>query len=478
VTDGIGRVVHRLPVLLLLVAVLSVAGLVDHSVRRPRVASRTVSAGMPQSAPADALSSTWYCVGGSSGTGTPNDTSFIVANAGGTPRKGTITIVSAKRDTRRGPLDVPAAGRVVVRAQDLLKGPWVAATIELDGGATAAEVTVAGSLGDSVSPCASAASDHWYFAEGVTTKDAGEALLLYNAFPEDAIVDISFFTEEGKSVPQGLQGLAIPGRQLTIVPVQDFVHRRQQAAAVVATRVGRIVAARVQVFDGTGGRKGQALTLGAPSPEHTWWFPEGLVTNGLTERYQLFNPTNQEVRASLGFSLEQGAAEPIDVTVPAQSRVTVSANDEKRIPRQVAHAVTVTADGRGLVVERVIDAVPPAPRAGFSAVMGATTLADRWLLAAGQADDAVDEWVVLDNPTRRSVTVNVIALAAGQRLPIEGLQELTLAPGQRSGLRLGDHIKRPDLPVLVQSTGPIAVERDLYKVKGLGTAMAIGIPLQ
>ena len=467
-----------MPALLVLVAVVTVAALVDHSVGRPRAATSAVIAGAPQSAPAGALSSTWYCLGGSSGPASPADTSFVVANAGGTVRSGTITIVSDTGDTRRGPLTVPAAGRVVVRAQDVLKAPWVAATIELDGGAIAAEASVSGALGDSVTPCASAASERWYFAAGVTTKDAGESLLLYNAFPEDAIADISFSTEEGRAVPQGLQGLAIPGRQLTVVPVGDFVHRRQQVSTVVATRVGRIVAARLQNFDGTAGHKGQALTLGAPSPERSWWFPEGLVTTGINERYQLFNPSDHEVRATLGLSLEQGAAEPIDVTVPAQSTVTESANDEKRIPRQVAHAVTVTADDGGLVVERVIDALPPAPRSGFSAVMGATVKADRWLLAAGQADDAIDEWIIVDNPGPTSVTVSVVALAAGQRIPIEGLQELTLAPGQRRGFRLGDHIKRPDLPAVVQSSAPIVVERDLYKVKGLGTSMAMGIPLQ
>src|SRR5205085_3157130 len=142
-------------------------------------------------------------------------------------------------------LDVPAAGRTVVRVQDTLKAPWVAATVELDGGATAAEAAVSGALGDSVAPCASAASDHWYFAEGVTTKDAGETLLLYNAFPEDAIVDMSFSTEDGRAVPEGLQGVAVPGHHLMAVTVNDFVHRRQEAAAVVATRVGRIVAARL-----------------------------------------------------------------------------------------------------------------------------------------------------------------------------------------------------------------------------------------
>src|SRR5207253_708796 len=101
--------------------------------------------------------------------------------------------------------------------------------------------------------------------------------------------------------------------------------------------------------------------LGAPGPWPVWYFPEGDLVPGVTERYQLFNPSDREVKASLTLSLEQGAAEPIDVTVPPQARVTVTANDESRIPRLVAHAVTVrTEGGAGVVAERAIDAVPPA----------------------------------------------------------------------------------------------------------------------
>jgi hypothetical protein len=44
-------------------------------------------------------------------------------------------------------------------------------------------------------------------------------------------------------------------------------------------------------------------------------------------------------------------------------------------------------------------------------------------------------------------------------------------------MRLGDHIKRADLPIEVNATGPVAVERDLYSVKGSSLIMSIGIPL-
>ena len=129
---------RRLPALLVLVVLVALAALVDNSVARPKTSARTVAAGGPVSAPAGALSSTWYCVGGSAGAASPADTSFVVANTGTSKRSGSITVVSSQGGNRVAPLTVPPAGRVAVRAQDLMKGPWVAATIELDGGATAA----------------------------------------------------------------------------------------------------------------------------------------------------------------------------------------------------------------------------------------------------------------------------------------------------------------------------------------------------
>ena len=236
--------------------------------------------------------------------------------------------------------------------------------------------------------------------------------------------------------------------------------------------------ARLQSFDGSAGRKGQSLTLGAPDPAPVWYFPEGYLAPGITERYQLFNPSAREVKASLVLSLEQGAAEPIEVTVPPQARVTVTANDENRIPKLVPHAVTVrTEGGAAVVAERSIDAAPPAGRAGFSAAMGSTRTAKRWAFAAGAADAVSDEWVIVQNPGLRPARVSFTALAGGQRLAVEGLQDVLLAPGQRAAFRLGDHLKRSDLSLVVTGSQPVVAERDVYQAKGLGTAMSMGLLL-
>jgi hypothetical protein len=178
--------------------------------------------------------------------------------------------------------------------------------------------------------------------------------------------------------------------------------------------------------------------------------------------------------------LESGQAEPMVLTVPAQGRVTVTANDEARIPKGVPHAVVVRAlNGVGVVVERDVDAAPASKRSGVAETPGARVTARRWLLAAGEADDTVDEYVILQNPGTVTARVSLTVLADGAPVTKDTLQGIEVAAGQRRSVRLGDSLKVAATPVLVASDQPVVVERDLYRLGGgLGTGMSIGIPLR
>src|SRR5439155_877058 len=225
---------------------------------------------------------------------------------------------------------------------------------------------VLGPGGASVAPCASSASDRWYFADGGTTRDATELLALFNPFPEDAIVDLSFTTEAGGIEPEALQALVVPGRGLSVVNVGDHVVRRRAVSVSIVARSGRLVADRIQSYSGSAGRRGLALVLGTPSP-----------------------------------------------------------------------------------------------RRGIGPTLGARQSARRWLFAIGLATDTVDEWLVLQNPGTHAATISVTALADGQQLAIDGLQDVRLAPGRRMAFRLGDHLRRDPPPLLVTSPEPVVGGRDL-----------------
>ena len=472
------RSLPRAVVILVLVLLIAGAAAADRADRSdPRVVARAPS-DMPTAAPASALSSTWYCPAGTAKSDGAANGTVVIANPSRAPVTATVTVIPDAGQVPN-PVEVPVGprSRAAVRYIDVVQSNFAAALVELDGGEAVVEHAVTGPLGEDAAACASAPSSHWYFADGSTAKDATMLLSLFNPFPEDAIADLSFATDQGRAVPAALQGVVVPARSVVVKSVGDFVRRREMVSVTVAVRDGRLAVAKTQLHNG-GGRKGMALVLGAPSPGENWEFPEGYATDGITERFIVYNPTEREAEVDLALTLDEGAAEPFALTVPPRGHVMVEANKESRIPKGVAHAATVTsANGVPVVAEQTIDAVTPA-RAGFANLLGSRVAARRWTLAAGSASDTLDEWVMVRNPGTRNATLSITALAQGQLLPVEGLQDVAVPAGRRAAYRIGDHIRRPDLALLITADVPVVVERAIYRVNGSSMTATIGIPLR
>ena len=469
----------RVPAIAVLAGLLIAGAVVDRRVERASTEGATsINAQVPVAAPASARSSAWYCPGvpvaGGLGEG-----SVVVANAGNRRLTGTVTVFPEKGDIRRAPIVVGPSGRTAVRLADVVTATFASALIELDGGDAVAEVSTAGAMGDSVASCASSASSSWYFAEGVTTRDAGEVLLALNPFPDDAVVDVVFSTEEGTVSPQALTGLLVRGQALTLINVGDFVQRRESVSARLVARTGRLVVSRIQTFDGSTGRKGISVGLGAAAAGPVWYFPEGLVADGLGERFLVYNPGSSEAQVELSLALDSGEAEPIRLTIPRESRLAVNAAEESRIPKNVPHAVTVrSVEGPEVVVERAVDGASPSGRTGLSIALGARLPALRWATASGAADETMDQWVIVQNPGNRPARVTLNLLADGSAVPVGNFTAVEVLPGQRRALHVNDALKRSAVAVLLTSTQEVVVERAVYRVKAAGLGMSMAIPLR
>jgi hypothetical protein len=478
-----GRV-RRLPVFLAL-AVLAAAGFGLDRLPAPaaggEAAASALRATMPVAAPSTALSSTWVCAGGTA-TADPVDglvaaAAVTIANAGEEVRTGILSVIPVEGEGKSVPIQVNPRARLRVALGDVVAAGYVSAMVELDGGDVVVDHEIAGPLGISSAPCASAASDRWYLAEGSTAREDSMRLAIFNPFPEDAIVDLAFATDQGRAVPSAFTGLVVKGGKLLVVKVEDHVRRRNEVAVTAVARSGRVVVDRLQLRGGA--VKGVSLALAAPAAETTWSFPEGLVSAGLSERIHVYNPTAKEAEVSVELNLEQGAAEPFELTVPARERLTVVASEEERVPHDVGHAVTVLSlNDVPVVAERSLAATAPASRTGIADTLGIPRTAERWVLAAGSATATSDEWVVVLNPGPKDATLSVRGLASGQLQAIEGLQGLSLPAGRRTAIRLTDHAARPDLSLLVTSDAPVVVERGVYAVGSPGIALSSGIPLR
>lgn len=476
-----------------------------------------VGVAIPAAAPPGTLSSTWYCAGG---TATPDgfaDHVLLLANPTDRPRQATITAlpgtismapavvdaaaagqttttVSASTTTTVGApepavVELPAQARVEVALQDLVDAPLAGAIVEVDGGEIAVEHQITGDGGRATAPCSSTAARSWSFPWGVTLRGARELLVFMNPFPDDATVSISFATDEGTRDTLRFRNFVVPGRSVVGAYVDEDVTRKAQVSAQIEVGSGRLVVDRIQLFDGTDPAfEGITLGLGAPSPAEIWIFPDGKVDEGITEQMVVYNPTDDVAEVEVELRLDDpetnGVPEPFALSI-APHRFSIvdlsepDAGGATRVPLGVAHSLIVRSlNGVPVVPERVVTSSAPNSNLGVGVTLGSPLAAPTWLFAGGGVSDEREEYLTLFNVSNDDITrFSITALADGQTVAVQDLQNVEIPPGGRRVIRLSDHVQREALPLVVSADGPVVVERGLYRVGGRGISQSMGIPV-
>jgi hypothetical protein len=482
----------RVPALLvtaaLVVGVVAAGVLADRRTSAEPDTSVAAADLAPVAPGAGARGSTWYCAGG---TGSDGDAPHRVQvlNPGDEPLDVVVTVVpGAPRGEAVGAQPVvdrfevrPGESRAVLLA-DVVDAPLLAAIVEVGPGEAVVEHAVVGESDFGVTPCASASSGAWHLAAGTTTRDASEQLLLFNPFPDDAVVDVTFTTPDGLRSPPAFSGLIVPGRRVVGVDVGAVVSRHPNVATSVVARTGHLVVDRIQHFDGSDGPAGLALTGGAPAPAEVWHFPDGAIAEGLSEVVTVYNPTDRQAEVDVEVALDPTSdpaaplvAEPFELSIAPQQFAQVAIQDDGRVPLDRGHWITVRSqNGTPVVAERWVRAASSVPGPGLSATLGSPLVAGRWLAATG-AGTGDTELLVLANPSTESiarVAVSSPTLAGAGALA--GLGDIEVAPSGRVVLDLGEHLGDDALVLVVQSTLPIVAERVvLGSVSGRSQSMLV-----
>ena len=516
----------RLPVIVLLTAAIgaavwhasteedrgtAAAGAVD-------AAAADSASGMPAVAGAGALASTWYCAAGTGDAGGMADHSVTVFNPGDKSVGVTVTVyggvLASSSPTTAEVAEAPAAappapgarvfwlpgrGRVELRLGDLVPAPLVAALVEADGGPVAVEHRVTGPHGVDVGPCASASAPVWHLASGATTRDAREVLVLFNPFPTDAIVDITFDTDAGSREPVRFQGFPVAAGTVVGVDIGDDVARESQVSATLRTRAGRVVAERLQEFDGSLGPEGLAVALGVPEAATAWAFPDGAVDDSHTERIVVYNPGGEraevEVRVLPTSDGSEPAPQPFRLSIRAGTFAVVDYGAEDRVVPGVEHATVVrSTNGVPVVAERVTTHAgkPGAPdgdtddeesdgdgedSAGGDIAVGpgAVVAATRWAFPSSpQGQDAGVRFVVFNPDPERSVRVALLTAGEWPGRP-RSMAPTDVERGARWPGRARDD-RLTGSAWVVEAEAPVVVERMVMGEGGLALAAGVGIP--
>lgn len=478
-------IVRRLPMLAVSLGALGVIAIAGRETPEPVDAVfATIPAPWMPSVPAGGtLTSTWFCPGVPAGgeEGTAGD--IVVANAGPSPMEARVTLLAGPGEAVEQTLTVPPYQRSVIDAGASVTTPFASAMVEIDGGGGLVEQRATQPAGTSVAPCTTQPSSAWYLAEGFTAENSNEQLVLTNPYSDSAIVDIGFATADGSRQPSELQGFPVPPRSVRIIDMDSIAARDEAEVAVnvVATR-GNLIVGRAQVYDG-GGRLGYSMSLASPALRSQWWFANGAKGDGVTERFSIYNPTENDVELTPVFlGIPEGTdvlVEPI--VVPARQVVTYQSETVQGLPDGRHAVVFGTTDfSQSVVIERAItrtiEGIPTT-----SVLPGGPPRADgyipnTWTLAVGPGE-ATEDALVVFNTTGADATVTVQAVTADGVVTVESLSELALPGGALLPISLTDPAVL-DGQLVIRSTAPVYVERSLPREQGAqGRSASWAVPV-
>lgn len=461
---SVGATLRRAVAPLTLLAALAGLAVVGASPPPPVAPAFTVLGAptMPFVPAGSFITSSWFCPGVQLAGGGQGGV-VVVANPSDVAIAGRITAYSdlAGSPAVTDPFEVAARSTTTVDLAAMQPGgTFASALVEIEDGGGFVEQRADHPAGNAVAPCANATSSNWYFADGFTLDGSTEALVITNPYPDDAILDFEFATNQGTRRPASLQGYPVRGRSISVV-TQALLPRDEAILAVkVTAKRGRVVAARAQQYLG-GGRLGYTMNLGAPALADQYYFADGEVGPGIIERFSVYNGSDREVTVQavfLGVPLSDAFANDTELTIPAGEVGTLIAGNIEGLPVGRHGVVFSTLDGGAIVVERAITR-PAGDFVATTVVLGAPSFfaATRWSMAIG-TDMAVENVLVVLNVDGVEGTLTVKALGPGGEVPVPGMEALAVPAGGVLAVDISDPVAL-GRPLVVESTTRVFVER-------------------
>jgi hypothetical protein len=365
-------------------------------------------------------------------------------------------------------------------------GDTVAVLVESDSGSLVAEHIVEGPEGAALAPCASTSADGWVFAAGTTRRQARQVLSVFNPFPGDAVVDITFTTDGARRSPQIYDGLVVPSGSVLPIDITGVVTLFDVVSADVTVRTGRVVTDRLVTFAADTGAGGLSTATGAAVPAGTWIFgarSEAPVADAIV----VHNPGDREAVVDIEVRLERpdenGFVEPIGITVrPGRTEVVLLAGDAERIgqarivdasdrlPDGVDYWAAVRSINGVAVVADRLSIGPADARADAAVSPGVAAAATRHLTTSG---DGVGEIVLVNTASDRIAAISMTAYVDGAVFELAGTE---VAPLGRTVIDLAALGVPADALLVIDATEPVVGERRVA-VGGAGLTSSPTVPV-
>ncbi|MEW6554145.1 MAG: DUF5719 family protein [Actinomycetota bacterium] len=305
----------------------------------------------------------------------------------------------------------------------------------------------------------------FYFAEGTCRPDFEPYLCIQNPGESEAEVEITYMKGNGTTV---VQNINVSARTRTTVVPRSELGTGDDAAHDFSMKVectnGRsIVAERPMYFNYGGVWTGGHDVMGIPAPRTAFYFAEGTCRPDFAPYLCIQNPGDAQAAVKITYLKGDGTQDTQEVSVAANSRLTVDPRSELGTGDDAAHDFSMKVEctnGRSIVAERPMYFNYGGVWTGGHDVMGIPAPRTAFYFAEGYTGQGFDEYLCLANPGQQAANAHIAYMFNDG-----GTQEqdVAIAPASRTTVSVNT-VVGPDREVSVEVTSdaPIVAERPMY----------------
>ncbi len=300
-------------------------------------------------------------------------------------------------------------------------------------------------------------STNWYFAEGCTSDNFFTWLTLQNPQTTAADVAITYMFSGGAA--SWTKNITIPAQSRKTIDVNEDVGSDKEVSIKIESTEA-IVAERPMYFNYGNKWRGGHNTIGTTTVGTVWYFAEGYTGENFDTWLVMQNPDVIDADVTVTYYDPDGGTTTRNKTVAANSRETVSVDEDVGEGQEVS--IQVVSD-RPLAVERPMYFNYRNQYQGGHNTMGVKGRDGLLFFAEGSVQEGFDTWLVLQNPAAIDVTALVYyqsRTSATSLLKVKAVpaySRVTIDVNNDVGVAMGD-----DIAIKIWSTQPIVAERSMY----------------
>ncbi|MBU4490801.1 MAG: VCBS repeat-containing protein [Actinobacteria bacterium] len=245
--------------------------------------------------------------------------------------------------------------------------------------------------GGTASAGAQAPAAKWYLAEGYTSDNFDEYVLVQNPQKNSVTVNMTFMRESDTPVSAAFE---VSAESRFTLNLKDVPGLQNASASTLVEATGDVICERSMYFN-YNGYIGGHNAMGVTEPARQWYLAEGYTAQGYDTFVLIQNPGNEKANVDVNFLRKDGYVGQVSFTLPARSRKTIKVDDVPGF--EAAEVSTEVHSDADVIAERAMY-FNAGGRTGGHDSTGVSEPAGKWYLAEGYTGGSFDTYVLIMNP--------------------------------------------------------------------------------